>query len=1143
MFERRIRFTLTALLVLFASTSCEVQTDEDGCLAPVACCLANMDLGCVEVGRTEACETLGGVPFEGLVCAQLTEEQCPLGQGILGACCVTDSLGVSTCLDDVSLDGCSDLGGVFSEAVTCDQVPEGACGINVGGACCLTLGDSALGMRCVDVQQESACTEMDGQFTPLVGCDQLDEESCPALPAPTGACCIASAGSCVSHMTEEGCSEQGGEFFLGLTCSELDGDECSYAEKGACCDPKISYVNVTGVWSVSCLDNLTPYKCKILQGTHHAGKGCDELTAEGTCTPTGACCMGDGNCQSNTIEEECVGKGTFFPAQDCEHVDCPEVGGACCIPGSSYAVCADSTTSLSCSEAGGTYFINRDCIDLSTSECPVVQTGSCCHPKISYVNEEGVTPVRCLDKLTEYKCKILQGQWSYNDTCAEVGEEGLCPAYGACCYEDDGIKKCANWMLEVDCKKLTAGVFSPDLKCDQVECQPRGACCHPDDTEVIDGIVTKIPCIDALRQSECEGKNGQWTEDATCEEQATEGTCLPQGACCQSDGNCFEAESEEQCIGETGSFHANRLCDGLGCVPATGACCHPKISYVNEEGVTPVRCLTSLTEYKCKILQGQWTMGLTCDDLADQELCPPYGACCYEADGIKKCANWMLEADCMKLTGAVFNAELRCDQAPCIPRGACCHPGYTQTVGDTLQLVPCSDDNTLTQCDAKDGTWFEAQTCEAIEADGTCLPAGACCRSDGTCLDGAFEAECVADNGTFTANALCPGVTCIAKTGACCHPKISYVNENGVFPVQCLDNMTQYKCTILQGTWSMETTCLDLDSNGMCAPFGACCYSSDGQRKCANWLLESSCSSLENSTFHADLQCAEVDCTLEGACCLYQSGTPTGCVESYEEATCLTMGGTFYPLLGCDDIPDGMCEVPELGACCMPYGDCGEMYPRSECEMYGGVFHHNYTCKDVPGGCPTTGACCVPGIACVDEVTQMDCTQTNSQAGFLLGRTCAELSDKECPFKGACCTPEEGCENGFDYDSCTAISGTYFDGVNCDKVSPKDCPHQDTARGACCNPELTMDGGWATVWVHCMNNQSYKRCYFLDGTWTPGVGCEETDPPCPWLGACCEGTGKCTDRTRYEDCFSPTYQMFHFPSQLCADIMDQCIPY
>ncbi|MBU1542216.1 MAG: LamG domain-containing protein [Proteobacteria bacterium] len=811
-------------------------------------------------------------------------------------------------LNGVSGD-CDDLNPGINPAATGAECPP-------FGGCCYTADENCIPVtRCEDNVSERICiNELNGTFHENRQCAGLSSEECPVGAEPQGACCVSQGDSglsdrCIEARTKPQCMDIGGKWYQDQLCADLTENECpsTGTETGACCRPKISYVNESGVFPVQCLDSLTEYKCQLLQGSWFRARTCDSLSQE-ECPPippvTGACCRtmlsGDGS--------------------------------------TSYAVC-DSMTGDECAAVDGSFFADRQCSELSSEECPIqAATGACCHPKISYVNESGVFPVQCLDKLTEYKCKILQGSWYQDQKCADL-DGSVCAPYGACCYEDaEGIKKCANWMLESSCSKLS-GTFHANQTCAEVECVPPpavGACCLT--STGADGSTVPVRCVDARTQTQCTAIGGSWYEEKNCSQLSYE-ECPPIpeaiGACCSTmtsgDGSttavCNNNVTISQCSDIGGSFFADRQCSELSSaecpVPVpTGACCHPKISYVNESGVFPVQCLDKLTEYKCKILQGSWYQDQKCADL-DGSVCPPYGACCYtDAQGIDKCANWMLESACTKLSGE-FKANQTCAEAQCVPpaaTGACC-------LSNISTAVRCVDARTQTQCTAMGGSWYEEQNCSQLSYE-ECPPIqeiqGACCQTmmsgDGTttavCNDDVTTSACADAGGSFYADRQCSDLSSAecpvpVPTGACCHPKISYVNESGVFPVQCLDKLTEYKCKLLQGSWYQEQTCEEIDGS-VCPPYGACCYKdAEGIIKCANWMLESNCKKL-GGKFSSNRQCSDLssaECQVTpialGACCLSTISTdpsvvPVRCVDARSQAQCKSMGGSWFDGENCE---------------------------------------------------------------------------------------------------------------------------------------------------------------------------------------------------------------------------------------------------
>ena len=455
-------------------------------------------------------------------------------------------------------------------------------------------------------------------------------------------------------------------FLFGCIGSGLDSEcvcpPCDNATNisGACCHPKISYVNESGVFPVDCLDSLSEYKCGLLQGTFFEGSACANLSQE--------------QCPKNT------------------------------------------TT-------------------------PPASSGSCCHPKISYVNESGVFPVQCLDGLSEYKCGLLQGTYNTGTACDELG--ALCPALGSCCYPNGTVNSCKNSVVQANCTSL-GGTFHANRMCanlSETECPVdiKGACCDPKISYVNESGVFPVDCLDNLSANKCGLLAGTWFASATC-----------------------DSLTATQCPAKA-----------IPLPDPTGACCKPKISYVNESGVFPVQCLDSLTQYKCGLLQGSWFEGEGCSNLS-QVQCPPIdpaGACCVydEKSSSSTCHDWRLASECKSMDGNFYQSKKCSDltdaQCPKIdPKGACCNPKISYVNESGVFPVKCLDDLAESKCDALAGSWFEGKGCSDL-GESQCPTLGACCYISSpaaqiySCKSSATSAECKALGGSFYADKACSGLS------------------------------------------------------------------------------------------------------------------------------------------------------------------------------------------------------------------------------------------------------------------------------------------------------------------------------------------------------------------------------------------------
>ncbi len=1161
---------------------------------------------------------------------EITGPECPP----FGACCYNseeDCPSVVKCDDNVSEQACiNELNGSFYGERSCSDLSAAECAAgSETGACCRSLE----GM-CEDGVAASQCEGEGESFFASRSCETLLTEECQAAVLK-GSCChpkisyVNESGvfpvQCLENRTEYQCQLLQGTWTQGGACTD---EAC--APYGGCC-----YTDSEGI--AKCANGKLPAECTTLGGTFFADQQCSELTME-QCSvipeTVGACCLSDLSstpvrCIDGRTQTQCESLGgNWFEEDQCADLtleQCPAIEGttgACCNTivaenGSTTAVCNDGLNITDCTDGGGSFFADRACADLTNEECPVLAgVGSCCHPKISYVNESGVFPVQCLDSLTEYKCKLLQGTWNEGGICEDLSEEE-CPSYGGCCYNDGTADKCANWMLETSCAKLS-GTFHPNEKCSDLTgtsgCPgpvSTGACCLTSS-----GLSTSLRCIDARTLAQCTALGGSWHDEEACAD-LTYAQCPEvaelSGACCVSYGsgssataNCFDSMTGSACSDAGGSLYANRLCSDLTSEEcprpaAVGSCCHPKISYVNESGVFPVQCLDSLTEYKCKLLQGTWNEGGICEDLSEEE-CPSYGGCCYNDGTADKCANWMLETSCAKLSGT-FHPNEKCSDltgtSGCpgpVSTGACC-----LTSSGLSTSLRCLDARTLAQCTALGGSWHEEEACADLtyaQCPEVAELSGACCVSYGSgssatanCFDSMTGSACSDAGGSLYANRLCSDLTSEecprpAAVGSCCHPKISYVNESGVFPVQCLNSLTEYKCKLLQGTWNEGGICEDL-SEEECPSYGGCCYNDGTADKCANWMLETNCDKL-SGTFHPNEKCSDLTGTSgcpgpvsTGACCLTSSGlsTPVRCLDARTLAQCTALGGFWHEEEACADLTYAQCpEVAELsGACCVSYGsgssataNCFDSMTGSACSDAGGSLYANRLCSDLTSEeCPrpaAVGSCCHPKISyvnesgvfpvqCLDSLTEYKCKLLQgawSEAGI-----CADLTEEECPPYGSCCYKDTStgmtkCANWMLETSCAKLSGTFHPNETCAQAGCVDPP----VVSACC---LTTEDSDAITPVRCIDARTQIQCASIGGTWfepedgdEDGVQCSElTYGQCPAIaeatGACCitmvsggTTTAMCNDNVTGSDCSDAGGSFF--ADRLCSDLTSEECP-
>jgi len=234
--------------------------------------------------------------------------------------------------------------------------------------------------------------------------------------------------------------------------------------------------------------------------------------------------------------------------------------------------------------------------------------------------------------------------------------------------------------------------------------------------------------------------------------------------------------------------------------------------------------------------------------------------------------------------------------------GACC-----QSDGS------CLDDQTEANCMGAGGLWGGADsTCAALD----CSQIGACCRGDGSC-EIAFAANCQSAGETYMGD----GSTCETGTctvGACCLP------SGG-----CQD-VSEADCDTAGGTW--EGVGSDCATTVCPQPTGACCFA-DGS---CTVETSNACAAANGSYQGDDVTCAQADCPQPPV----PSPTPTG-------------------------------------ACCMEDGSCTDG-TRADCLAASGAYQGDETecggaaCAAPPAAQPATGACCIDDGSCTDG-TQDGC--------------------------------------------------------------------------------------------------------------------------------------------------------------------------
>jgi len=150
-------------------------------------------------------------------------------------------------------------------------------------------------------------------------------------------------------------------------------------------------------------------------------------------------------------------------------------------------------------------------------------------------------------------------------------------------------------------------------------------------------------------------------------------------------------------------------------------------------------------------------------------------------------------------------------------------------------------------------------------------PTGACCLSDGSCLDAVTQSDCeTVLGGTWQgAGSDCATSSCPAPTGACC------------FGDNCLE-LTAGDCATAGGTFlGAGTTC-----DGTGCPTGACCLT-DGT--CVDGQTQAGCEAMGGTFEGVGTTCATVSCPEPTGACCFDTG---GCLELIQ-SDCTLAGGNW----------------------------------------------------------------------------------------------------------------------------------------------------------------------------------------------------------------------------------------------------------
>lgn len=164
------------------------------------------------------------------------------------------------------------------------------------------------------------------------------------------------------------------------------------------------------------------------------------------------------------------------------------------------------------------------------------------------------------------------------------------------------------------------------------------------------------------------------------------------------------------------------------------------------------------------------------------------GACCFTPqNGDPVCRNVSSEAQCNS-TGDRFYPGESCSGNPCIKQPCCFRDGTCENHTPSFCILDRQGAPVGVRGDRCGGS-----TCPQLSS--------ACCRPDGSCVETETLEECEAQQGGWFQGIRCEDITCSRLiTGACCLP-------NG----RCLPDRTEDACRLEGGVFFPDVDCIGLD--------------------------------------------------------------------------------------------------------------------------------------------------------------------------------------------------------------------------------------------------------------------------------------------------------------------------------------------
>ncbi len=342
--------------------------------------------------------------------------------------------------------------------------------------------------------------------------------------------------------------------------------------------------------------------------------------------------------------------------------------------------------------------------------------------------------------------------------------------FGACCLADGS---CVLRPFR-DCLELGGNFQGDGTDCFPGMCGFTGSCCIPDGT-----------CSDAMTFGDCAFAGGMWQGfDTSCETE----TCL--GACCFENGECLDNQSRGGCLQNGGSFLGERS----NC--PSDACRIESYTIVHAEPTPVQNVRLELPRFNerwgARVLQ-QVTVKVNCEFTARVVACnqtgkPQLTSTQYFVIVVAfiEGSNPPVFLSCIDVDSSGSGTdEISCGDDPGheLPQGQCCDfdgPIQIQdlitsnfSVGETDLSGFIVNGDTTTNILISGASAFSASPIlnvktlarYAITIDYLYSPTGACCFTNGLCVDSITADDCAQLNGQYLGDdAQCQ------PAGACCLP-------------------------------------------------------------------------------------------------------------------------------------------------------------------------------------------------------------------------------------------------------------------------------------------------------------------------------------------------------------------------------------